>query len=345
MIAAHAAQFRWLAALSARAGGLRVVVANPDLKNLAMSSGAWVAGDWAFLITLSVLAYAEGGIPAVGIAGAARVLPAAAAAPWAAVVADRFPRPRVLAVIHIVWAVHVLVLAVAAYLHLAFLAICTIVAVGSALSAPFRPTVSSLMPQLVDKPQELTAGNTVFGTMEAAGTLLGPLAAGSLLLVLPPHLALLPLAVLYTLAARISLGIHTAFRPAREGRAERRGRTFSALVAGFSTLVVEPAARVIFVLFMAQATMLGLVNVFAVNAAMGMLGLGESGAGTLFSAIGVGGLAGAVLSFGLRPGGAARACLYFGNGLVGSGRSGDWGLAKPGWRPDFSSRAGTGQCD
>jgi hypothetical protein len=87
MIAAHATQFRWPAAVSARTGGLRIVVANPDLKNLAMSWGAWVAGDWAFLIALSVLAYAEGGIAAVGIAGAARVLPAAAVAPWAAVVA------------------------------------------------------------------------------------------------------------------------------------------------------------------------------------------------------------------------------------------------------------------
>ncbi len=110
MIAAHATQLRWPAALSARTDGLRVVVANPDLKNLAMSWGAWVAGDWAFLIALSVLAYAQGGIGAVGIVGAARILPAALVAPWASVMADRYPRPRVLAVIHMAWAVHVLAL-------------------------------------------------------------------------------------------------------------------------------------------------------------------------------------------------------------------------------------------
>jgi MFS family permease len=318
MIAAHAAQFRWPAAVSMRAGGLRIVVANPDLKNLAMSRGAWVAGDWAFLIALSVLAYAEGGIPAVGIAGAARVLPAAIVGPWASVVADRYPRPRVLAAIHMAWAVHVLALAIAAYLHLPFVAICTVVAVGSVLSAPFKPTVNSLMPQLVDRPEELTAANAVFGTMDAAGTLLGPLTAGSLLLLLPPHLALLPLAVLYTLAARVSLSIHTGFRPAREGGAERHGRTLPGLVAGFSTLVGEPAPRVIVVLVMGQTTMRGLVNVFVVNAAIGMLGLGESGAGTLFSAIGVGGLAGAVLSFGLRPGRALVPAFALGAGLWGA---------------------------
>jgi len=193
MIAAHAAHLRWPAALHARTGGLRLVVANPDLRNLAMSWGAWVGGEWAFLITLSVLAYAEGGIAAVGIAGAARVLPAAALAPWASVVADRIPRPRMLAVIHVAWAVHTLALAVSAYLDLPFVAICAVVATGSALSAPFRPTVQSLMPQLVDRPEELTAANAVFGTMEAAGTLLGPLAAGALLVALPAQFALLPL--------------------------------------------------------------------------------------------------------------------------------------------------------
>ena len=44
---------------------------------LAMSLGAWIAGEWAVLVGLSALAYADGGLAAVGIAGAAYTLPAA----------------------------------------------------------------------------------------------------------------------------------------------------------------------------------------------------------------------------------------------------------------------------
>jgi len=37
------------------------VQANPHLVRLAMSLGAWIAGEWAVLVGLSALAYADGG--------------------------------------------------------------------------------------------------------------------------------------------------------------------------------------------------------------------------------------------------------------------------------------------
>ena len=40
----------------------------------------WVTGDYAALVVLAIVAYAEGGLAAVGLAGAARVLRAALAA-------------------------------------------------------------------------------------------------------------------------------------------------------------------------------------------------------------------------------------------------------------------------
>jgi MFS family permease len=301
-MAARAAALAWPAVIGARAAGLRVVLASPNLADLAASWGAWVAGEWAFLVILSVLAYAEGGVTAVGIAGAALVLPGAIVAPWAAVVADRFPRPRVVAAIHAIWAIVLLTLVAAISAHLPLLAVWTVVAIASAIAAPFRPTVSSLLPQLVDTPQELTAANAVFGTLEAAGTLLGPLLAAGLLALAPPQFALLPLTVVYALAARASLAVRTEFRPAREVGLKPGGRDPRGLAAGLGTLVAEPATRVISILSLAQAAMRGLLNVFIMNAALGILGLGESGAGALFSAIGVGGLAGAVLSLGLAPG-------------------------------------------
>src|SRR5919204_4659 len=108
----------------------------------------------------------QGGVAAVGVAGAARVLPGAIVAPWAAVVADRFPRPRVVAAIHAIWAIVLLTLLAATAAHLPLLAVWAVVAIASAITAPFRATVTSLPPELVDTPEELTAANAVFGTLE-----------------------------------------------------------------------------------------------------------------------------------------------------------------------------------
>jgi MFS family permease len=158
--AAHERAARWAdgsAALARRTAGLRLVQANPHLIRLAISLGAWIGGEWAVLVGLSALAYAAGGLAAVGIAGAAYVLPAAAVAPLAAPVADRYPRARVLTIIHALWAADLLALGLLAALHLPLLAICAVVALGSVVAAPFRPAVSALVPQLVEQPHELTA--------------------------------------------------------------------------------------------------------------------------------------------------------------------------------------------
>jgi hypothetical protein len=91
-----------------------------------------------------------------------------------------------------------------------------------------------------------------------------------------------------------SLGIRTVFRPAHE--AARLSSRLAQLVAGFGTLVAEPRVRVIGGLFVAQTTMRWPLNVSVMSTAVTLLGTGVAGAGVLFSAIGLGGLLGAVLS-------------------------------------------------
>ena len=59
------------------AGNARLVAANPQLRRVLVAWGVGIAGEWAFLVVLSVTAYERGGAAAVGIVGAVRVLPAA----------------------------------------------------------------------------------------------------------------------------------------------------------------------------------------------------------------------------------------------------------------------------
>jgi MFS family permease len=297
---------------------LRPVLANPGLARLGASWAAWVSAEYAALVVLSVFAYTEGGLAAVGIAAAARFLPMAVAGPWGAVLTDRYSRVQVLAAAHAVCALQLVVLGAIALLHLSLLAVFALVALGAVLSAVVRVATNALAPQVVARPEELTGANAVCSTMEAAGTLLGPALAGVLLGVVGPAFAFVAIAPLCLAGVVVTLCIRTADRADAAATPSAGGRV-GELIAGFESVVRDARARDISILFIAQTCMRGLLNVFVVAAAVSLLGLGESGAGGLFSAIGLGGLLGSGLSFGMLTG--RRLALPFACGVA------LWGLA------------------
>jgi hypothetical protein len=77
--------------------GVRTAVRNPQIRRVELAWGAAIAAEWAHFVALGVFAYQRGGASAVGLAGLIRLLPAAALAPLAASLGDRFRRERFLA--------------------------------------------------------------------------------------------------------------------------------------------------------------------------------------------------------------------------------------------------------
>ncbi len=69
---------------------------NRELRRVELAWGASIVAEWAHFVALGVFAYNAGGTTAVGIAGLARMLPAAVVAPLASSLGDRFRRERVL---------------------------------------------------------------------------------------------------------------------------------------------------------------------------------------------------------------------------------------------------------
>ena len=74
-------------------GGVRSRLRNPNLRWLELAWTASIVGHWAYLVAVSVYAYDVGGEKAVGLIFLARLVPAALVAPFAGMLADRYP-PR-----------------------------------------------------------------------------------------------------------------------------------------------------------------------------------------------------------------------------------------------------------
>ena len=280
------------------------------LRWLMVSWGCWVTAEWASLIAVSVVGYDAAGAAGVGLVGAARVVPAALLGPLAGTVADRLPRPRALASVHLSWCLVSLSLAWVAATGAPLAVLLGVVGAGSLTSSVFKPCLNALVPQLVAGPRELIAANSTYAAVEATGTILGPVLAALLLTLLGPGATFLGLTAVFLAAGLASLQIDTAYQPGRAGPVAGL-RWLSETSRGFTALV-QPATLPVFGLFMGQTAMRGLLNVFVVVLALQQDASGR--VGSFFAAIGVGGLVGAVAAA-RRAGGSVGDAQWFGLGV------------------------------
>ena len=150
-----------------------------DVRRAELAWGASVSAEWAHFVALGVFAYKHGGSTAVGLAGLMRLLPAAAIAPFASSLGDRFRRERFLLGVVLLGAAALVVSAAGALMGDRIVVFGAASAVG-VCSTLFRPALVSLLPSLARTARELIAANGATSTIESLGTLLGPLGAGVL---------------------------------------------------------------------------------------------------------------------------------------------------------------------
>ena len=274
------------------AGAFVQVFANPNLRRLEL---AWAAANltgWAYTIALSVFAYEAGGAVAVGFVWLLVTVPPGVAAPFVAVLADRYPREHVMLVSTLirVGALGGAALAAAADQALPVY----VLAVVAALAArAFFPAQAAILPSLARSPDELTAANVVSSTIESTGMFLGP-ALGAALLAFTNTSAVFGASALALLAAVLLIArLQGAAQAAFNGPADRGGR-LKVLAAGFRTIYADSKVRVLVALYAAQTLVAGALDVLLVLLALEALETGDSGVGLLNAAVGVGGLIGAV---------------------------------------------------
>jgi MFS family permease len=264
------------------------VFSNPALRRVEISWALSITAYWVFIVALSLFAYEEGGAAAVGLVGLIRVLPSVVAAPFAAMLGDRYPRHRVIFLVNIARTALILAAAAVALLDVHLGVIYLLTALVGLMQSLFRPTQSALLPSLARSPEELTAANLVLTTIESLGVFLGPAVGGIMLALTGTDVVFAVSAIAFLLSALLLAGV----RPERE--VERRpppsGGILRESFAGFATIGRDPKLRVIVGLYGAQTLVAGALNVLIVIVSLELLDMGEAGIGFLNSAIGVGGL-------------------------------------------------------
>lgn len=288
----------------------REVFANPGLRRIELALVGSITGEWAYAIALAVFAFQHGGAAAVGLVGLIRFLPSALAAPFAAVLGDRFPRGRVMVASDVLRALAMVGAAVAALGNAAPGVVYVLAGAVSVISTAFRPAQAALLPSLTRTPGELTAANVASTTIESIGSFAGPALGGLLLAATNAGTVFAVTAGAFLWSAALVLGVRSP-PPAPAGGAKTG--IGADMIAGFRVILGQARLRLLVALYAAQTLAAGALNVLIVVVALDLLELGSSGPGLLNSAVGVGGLCGAVLALALV--GRQRLASDFGLGL------------------------------
>ena len=291
-------------------------LATVQLRRLQIGWAVSAVGGWVFFVALSVYAFEAGGATAVGAAALTRMVPAGLAAPLAGVLADRRSRRDVLLAAVGSRALILAAIGAAAAASAPLAVVLVLAALFTVVATAHKPAQASLLPSLVETPQQLAASNAVWSAVDNGAFLVGAVLSGALIASTSMSAAFLLTAGLFALAtvpiAQIPRDPVPEFRAAAQ-----RVRPLEDMVDGFHEVGRDHRLRLV-VGVLAFSTMVeGAIDVLVVLVAIDMLGLGGAGVGWLNACWGFGGVIGGVAALGLLRRGRLAAGLSVGGLLVG----------------------------
>jgi MFS family permease len=293
---------------------LREVYGNRGLRRLQLAWAGSIIGTWAFSVALAVYAYRHGGTSAVGLVVLIRWLPAAFTSPFMGILGDRYPRVLVMMSSDLLRAAAFGGMTACVLLDAPSGAVYALVGATSVISTAFRPAQAALLPALARTPEELTAANVSSSTLESLGFCAGPALGGVLLAVSNTWVVFAVTAGTFVWSALLLAGLLRTDEPPliREPRP-----LVHEAVEGFRTIAGDHRLQLVIGLFSAQTLVNGAMGVLITVSALQLLHIGPAGVGYLNSAVGVGGLVGAVFSLMLV--GRRRLAGMFGLAVAGTG--------------------------
>lgn len=282
----------------------RRVLANGALARLLFGQFVSSIGDWLYLVALLVLIWQETQDPVtLGIIGAARIVPYILLSVPAGIAADRFDRRLILLTTDIARGVIMLLMAAAVFFDAPILVIVGLAIAATSFSAFFSPAIGTYLPSLVRDESELGPANSAWSSLENLAFFVGPAIAALLLSVGSLALAFVLNALTFGVVALVMFRL-----PSRRAQAEAQAGLGPAAdtahdggqpkVGLFTAL--RPVARPLFGLGFLNVVVgfvWGGLGVITVLLAVEVFQVDEAtGTGLLNSAIGVGGIVGAIIA-------------------------------------------------
>ena len=293
---------------------MREVLHNRALRRLQLAWAGSIIGSWAYAVALVVYAYSHGGASAVGLVALIRWVPAAIAAPLAAVLGDRYPRVPVMLGADLVRAAGLGAMAACVLIDAPVATVYVLASLVAVTTTAFQPAQAALLPSLARTPEELTAANVSSSTLESLGFCLGPALGGVLLAVSSVWVVFTVTAATFLWSA---LMLAPLLRVTEPPLRDERPHLLDETTAGFRAIARDRRLRLVVSLFSAQTLVNGAFGVLIAVSALELLDLGSSGVGYLNAAVGVGGVIGGFFSLALV--GHRRLATTFGIAVAGTG--------------------------
>lgn len=262
-----------------------------------------IAGDMVLFVALPFWVFQlTGSAMATGIMFAALTIPQLLISPLAGVFVDRLDRKRLMIISDLLRAGLVscyLLVNTADQVWIIYL----LAFAESAVSQFFRPSVTAVVPTLVEGEEELTRANAALGASFAVGQLAGPALGGVIVTNFGPHAAALFDAGTYLLSAGFVLFIHIPHRESAGAKLTDARKAIEEitreLLHGVRVVLERPVLRVIMgslaVLFLAQ----GVINVLLIVVVSRIWHAGAQELGWVVSGEGLGGIIGTIIVGGL----------------------------------------------
>ena len=306
----------------------RGLLSNRPLTKLLGGEFVSAIGDWLYIVALLVVIYGESGDPLVlGLFGAARVAPYILLSIPAGVVADRFDRRLILLVTDLARGGAMLAMAVVVAFDGPIWALVVLSVLAACGSTFFYPAIGAYIPNLAADERQLGPANSAWASLDYLGFVVGPVLGGLLVAGGGTTFAFVINAATFVVIAVVLWGLppssnvrFAAGRPpddrgsvssattpassapgadpvAPDDAAAKPGATEAGATGPIpsSGFAVVPLAGIAVIRFV-DGVIFGGVGVLTVVLATDILQAGADATGYLNAAIGIGGVAGALVS-------------------------------------------------
>ncbi len=285
----------------------RGLLANRNLTRLLGGEFVSAIGDWLYIVALLVVIYGKTGDPVLlGAFGAIRTLPYILLSVPAGILADRVDRRLILLVTDLARGACMLGMAVIVLTDGPILVLMALSVLAAGFSTFFYPAIGAYLPNLVEDERQLGPANSAWASLDNLGFVVGPVLGGLLVAAGGTTFAFLINAVTFVAIAVVLWGLppsHNVRSREADDALPSSAATPAAPAAAPTPMPAPAPARLsriplvgIAVIRSIDYVIAGGVGMLTVILATDILAAGEAATGYLNAAIGIGGVAGALVS-------------------------------------------------